>query len=111
MSRAAQNRRADGDIAPLVWTFDGPFAVCLADLEDALRRAIVQVGAASRLVVAIDVSLPALQARVLAGDSLQPAWRECLERLRSRYGLPAAPRARYLQADGPLLTLVVLYRR
>ncbi len=30
--------------APLVWTFDGPFERCLADLEDTLRRAIVMVG-------------------------------------------------------------------
>ena len=26
-----------------MWTFDGPFATCLADIEDTLRRAIVQV--------------------------------------------------------------------
>ena len=34
-------RDADALPAPLVWTFDGPFERCLADLEDTLRRAIV----------------------------------------------------------------------
>ena len=96
--------------APLVWTFDGDFATCLADLEDALRRAIVQLGGVSRLVVAIDVSLPALHRRVQAGDAVQPAWREFLARVSKRYGLPAAPKLRYLPAPGPLATLVILYR-
>ena len=29
---------------PLVWTFDGPFERCLADLEDTLRRATMRRG-------------------------------------------------------------------
>jgi len=37
--------------APLVWVFDGPFATCLADLEDALRRALVQVGDVAAIAV------------------------------------------------------------
>ena len=55
--------------APLVWTFDGPFERCLADLEDTLRRAIVLVGDVSRVALLIDLSLPALLARVAAGDA------------------------------------------
>ena len=43
--------------APLVWTFDGRFARCLEDMEDTLRRAIVQVGDVSRIIVAIDQTL------------------------------------------------------
>ena len=35
--------------APLTWTFDGPFPSSLADMEDTLRRAIVQVGDVSRV--------------------------------------------------------------
>ena len=57
-----------------MWTFDGRFASCLADMEDTLRRAIVQVGDVSRVLVAIDLSLPALKSRLEAGDALQPAW-------------------------------------
>ena len=49
---------------PLVWTFDGSFATCLADMEDALRRAIVQVGDVSSIAVLIEVSLPGLKRRV-----------------------------------------------
>jgi hypothetical protein len=93
-----------------VWTFDGRFAHCLADMEDTLRRAIVQVGDVSRVLVAIDVSLPSLKARLDAGESLQPAWGEFLARVASRYGLPAAPRVRYLKSAGPLAALVVAYR-
>jgi len=96
--------------APLVWTFDGRFARCLEDMEDTLRRAIVQVGDVSRVVVAIDVSLPALRARVSAGDAIQPAWSDFLERLAARYGLPAAPRIRYLKTAGPLAAFVIAYR-
>ena len=102
----------DGDVAlpaPLVWTFDGPFERCLADLEDALRRAIVLVGDVSRVALLIDLSLPALQRRVVAGDTLQPAWGRFNERL-AGYGLPALPRVRHLRAPGPLATLVVAYR-
>jgi hypothetical protein len=95
---------------PLVWTFDGRFAHCLADMEDTLRRAIVQVGDVSRLLVAIDVSLPALKSRLDAGESVQPAWGEFLERVASRYGLPGAPRIRYTKSAGPLAALVIAYR-
>jgi hypothetical protein len=94
----------------LVWTFDGPFERCLADLEDTLRRAIVMVGDVSRVAMQIDVSLPALQRCVHAGQALQPAWGRFLDRL-SRYGLPVPPRVRHLRAEGPLATLVIAYRR
>lgn len=107
--RTASTRRpASG--TPLVWTFDGRFANCLADAEDTLRRAIVQIGDVARVLVAIDVSLPALRARVAAGDRIQPAWGAFLHRVASRYGLPAAPRLRYLKAAGPLLAMVIAYR-
>ena len=96
--------------APLVWTFDGPFERCLADLDDTLRRALVMVGDAARLALLIDLSLPAIQRRVEAGDRLQPAWTLFLERI-ARYGLPAEPRVRHLRAAGPLATLVIAYRR
>jgi hypothetical protein len=94
---------------PLVWTFDGPFEVCLADLEDTLRRAIVMVGDVSRVALLIDLSLPALKQRVAAGDALQPAWDRFLERMQ-RYGLPEAPRVRHRTGAGPLATLVIGYR-
>jgi len=100
---------ADTLPAPLVWTFDGPFERCLADLEDALRRGIVLVGDVSRVALLIDLSLPALKRRVEAGDALQPAWGQFLERI-ARYGLPAAPRVRHLRGGGPLATLVIGYR-
>lgn len=96
--------------APRVWGFDGPFAACLLDLEDTLRRALVQVGDVSRLAVSVELSLPALQRRVAAGDAVQPAWDDFLARLRTRYGLPAAPRVRYLKTEGRLATLVLAYR-
>jgi hypothetical protein len=95
--------------APLVWTFDGPFELCLADIEDTLRRAIVMVGGVSRVALLIDLSLPALKRRVEAGDALQPAWGLFLERM-ARYGLPALPRVRHLAGAGPLATLVIAYR-
>ena len=95
--------------APLVWTFDGRFETCLLDIEDTLRRAIVLVGDVSRVVLAIELSLPALQQRLAKGDRLQPAWRLFLERL-DRYGLPSAPRIRHRPHAGPLATLVVAYR-
>jgi len=95
---------------PLVWTFDGRFARCLADLEDVLRRAIVQVGDVSAVAVLVELSLPALKRRVEQGDRVQPAWGEFLQRLQSRYGLPAAPRVRHVRNDGPLVTLVLAYR-
>jgi hypothetical protein len=103
-----KHARANGGV-PLIWTFDGPFERCLADIEDTLRRAIVMVGDVSRVVLQIDLSLPALKRRVEAGDVLQPAWRHFLERM-SRYGLPAAPRVRHLRAVGPVATLIVAYR-
>ena len=94
---------------PLVWTFDGPFERCLDDIEDTLRRAIVLIGDVSRVVLLIELSLPALQRRVRAGDRIQPAWGRFVERL-SGYGLPSFPRIRPLTARGPLATLVVAYR-
>jgi hypothetical protein len=86
---------ADALPPPLVWTFDGPFERCLDDLEDSLRRAIVLIGDVSRIALLIDLSLPALQQRVRAGDKLQPAWSRFVERL-SGYGLPSFPRVRHL---------------
>lgn len=109
--RDARSQRAHGDIeAPLVWTFDGPFATCLADIEDTLRRAIVQLGGVSQMGVLIDLSLPALKSRLHAGESIQPAWGEFLERITWRYGLPAAPKVRHLRIAGPLATMVIAYR-
>jgi hypothetical protein len=96
--------------APLVWTFDGPFVTCLADMEDTLRRAIVQVGDVSRIAVMVEISLPGLKARIASGDAVQPAWGRFLDSLASRYGLPAAPRVRHRKAEGPLATLVIAYR-
>ena len=95
---------------PLVWTFDGAFATCLADIEDTLRRAIVQVGDIASIAVMIEVSLPALKRRVDAGDAIQPAWGIFLEQMSDRYGLPAPPRVRPLDSEGPLATLVIAYR-
>ena len=115
MSRTAAARRplrrddADALPPPLVWTFDGPFERCLDDIEDTLRRAIVLIGDVSRVALLIDVSLPALQLRVRAGDRVQPAWGRFVERL-SGYGLPGFPRVRHLATRGPLATLVVAYR-
>ena len=103
-------RGADVPAAPLVWTFDGRFNDCLEDMEDTLRRAIVQVGDVSRMVVGIDLSLPALKVRVQAGDRIQPAWSDFLARVAARYGLPAAPRIRYLKTAGPLTAFVIAYR-
>ena len=100
--------RPDGP-EPLVWTFDGPIERTLADLEDTLRRAIVMVGGVSRVALLIDLSLPALQRRVVAGDALQPAWGRFQERL-ADYGLPSPPRIRPLKREGPLATLVIAYR-
>ena len=109
-STNAKASQADAIAAPLVWSFEGPFATCLADAEDALRRAIVQVGDVSSIAVLIELSLPALKRRVEAGDRVQPAWGRFLERLASRYGLPAPPRVRHVRTAGPLATLVVAYR-
>ena len=103
----ARTRKVEG---PLVWTFDGPFVSCLHDMEDTLRRAIVQVGDVSRIALMIELSLPALRARVQAGDAIQPEWGRFLDALTWRYGLPAAPRVRHLKTQGPLATLVIAYR-
>ena len=95
---------------PLVWAFDGPLAQCLADVEDALRRAIVEVGDVASIAVQVDLSLPALDRRVRAGDRVQPAYAQFLARLRERYGLQRPPRVRHVRTEGPLATLVVAYR-
>jgi len=96
--------------APLVWTFDGHFAQCLADVEDTLRRAIVMVGDVARVGVLIDLSLPALKARLQAGDPIGPPWARFIDDI-GRYGLPQPPRIRHARAAGqPLLRLVVAYR-
>ena len=106
-------RRAQHDVEslppPLVWTFDGPFERCLDDVDDSLRRAIVLIGDVSRVALLIDLSLPALLARVRAGDRVQPAWGRFTDRI-AGYGLPTFPRVRHLRAPGPLATLVVAYR-
>lgn len=107
---SSQSSAADAIAAPLVWSFEGPFATCLADLEDALRRAIVQVGDVSSIAVQIELSLPALKRRVDAGERIQPAWGRFLDRLANRYGLPVPPRVRHMRTAGPLATLVVAYR-
>jgi hypothetical protein len=96
--------------APLVWTFDGPFSTCLFDMEDTLRRTIVQVGDVSRIAVMIELSLPALRRRVESGDAIQPAWGRFLDSLTWRYGLPSAPRLNPVTAQGPLAKLVIAYR-
>ena len=95
---------------PLAWSFDGPLSRCLADIEDTLRRVLVQLGDVGSVAVRVDVSLPALKQRVQAGDALQPVWGEFVTRLSRRYGLPAAPRVRPTRAAGPLFVLVVAYR-
>ena len=101
---------ADAIEGPLVWTFDGPLPVCLADAEDTLRRMIVQLGDVSRIALLLELSLPALKARVAAGEAIQPAWGEFLDRLLERYGLPVAPRVRHLRAAGPLIKMIIAYR-
>ena len=109
--KPARRTKVDGIVSgPFVWTFDGAFAIYLADMEDTLRRAIVQVGDVASIVILIELSLPALKRRVEAGDSIQPAWQHFIERLTERYGLPTPPRARPLTSAGPLATLVVAYR-
>ena len=90
---AREARAAETLPAPLVWTFDGPFERCLADIEDTLRRAIVLVGDVSRIALLIDLSLPALQHRVAAGDRA-PAGLGPLRRTRRRGLRPAGISAR-----------------
>ena len=103
-------RRNGAPEGPFVWTFDGPFGICLCDMEDTLRRAIVQVGDVARIAVMIELSLPALRSRVQAGEAIQPAWSHFLDAMTSRYGLPAAPRVRYSKTRAALATLVLAYR-
>jgi len=111
LRRAERSSKTSDEVeGPLVWTFDGPMALCLADAEDTLRRAIVQLGDVSRIVMLLELSLPTLKARVAAGDAIQPAWGEFLERLLDRYGLPIAPRVRHLRVAGPLVKMVIAYR-
>ena len=114
VSRGGARRRpprgATGIRGPFLWTFDGSFADCLAEIEDTLRRTIVQVRDVASIVVLIEMSLPALRRRVDAGESVQPAWSEFLKRITHRYGLPAPPRVRPMKSAGPLATLVVAYR-
>ena len=118
MKRALDGRKKPGETrnadqrveGPLVWTFDGPFATCLQDMEDTFRRAIVQVGDVSRIAVLIDLSLPALKLHVDAGEAIQPAWGQFVDRMTRQYGLPAAPLVRHLKGKGPLATMVIAYR-
>jgi hypothetical protein len=107
---AKSSPAADSIGAPLVWTFDGRFATCLADMEDTLRRVIVQLGDVAGVAVLIEVSLPALKRRVDDGESIQPAWGQFLERISDRYGLPSPPRVRHVRSATPLATLVIAYR-
>jgi len=113
-SRPLRVRRAappavDALPAPLVWTFDGNFAHCLADAEDALRRAIPMVGDVARVAVLIELSLPALKQRVRAGDAVQKPWARFMDNI-VRYGLSDVPRVRHARVAGPLVTLVFAYR-
>jgi hypothetical protein len=103
------SREAETLPAPLVWAFDGSFAHCLADAEDALRRAIALVGDVARVAVLIELSLPALQQRVRAGDTVREPWMHFMDKL-ARYGLSDVPRVRHSRAAGPLVTLVFAYR-
>lgn len=94
---------------PLVWAFDGSFSHCLADAEDALRRAIAMVGDVARVAVLIELSLPALKQRARAGDAVREPW-ACFMNNLARYGLSDVPRVRHSRAAGPLVTLVFAYR-
>lgn len=115
MNAALAGRRPVRDKArpalpePLVWTFDGPLQRTLDDLEHTLRRALVMVGDVQRIALLVDVSLPALAARVRAGDAVQPTWSRFVARL-GACGIPGTPRIRHLKDAGPLATLVVAYR-
>jgi len=103
-------REPESVAGPFVWTFDDAFGDALADMEDTLRRAIVQLGDVASIVVLIELSLPALRRRVDAGETIQPAWTRFFERVSERYGLPTPPRVRSHTGAGPLATLVVAYR-
>ena len=90
--RRPAKKNPDAEIeAPLIWTFDGPFATCLADMEDTFRRAIIQVGDVSRIAVQIDLSLPALKPRIDAGETIQPAWGDFVDRLTRRFAKRRRP--------------------
>ena len=112
-ARSERNRSAlrhDDRCSPLMWTFDGSFADCLADIELTLRRAIVQLDDVSGIAVALDLSLPALAVRVAAGERLQPAWGSFLARVSQRYGLPGPLHVRHRRQAGALATLLIVYR-
>jgi hypothetical protein len=109
-ARNAARRHSARAPEPWIWTFEGPFAECLADVEDTLGRAIVELSDVSGAVVALDLSLPALASRVAAGDSLQPAWGRFLARVAQDYGLPQPMRVRHRPQAGPLATLVIIHR-
>ena len=93
--------RAERVEAPLVWTFDGPFATCLADIEDTLRRAIVQVGDVSRDRRADRSVAAGAQAARRRGRSDAAGMGTVRRTPAQRYGLPAGPRVRHLQDGGP----------
>ena len=94
------------------WTFDGALADCLADMEDALRRAIVQVG---DVVVdrRPDRALASWRSSVASMPATRssPAWSQFLERMIGplRTALRHRACARWT-TEGPLATLVIAYR-
>ena len=98
----AAQRRAATLPAPLVWTFDGPFERCLADIEDTLRRAIVLIGdVVARRLADRPVAAGAAGARRRrrrAAARLGALHRAAL----GRYGLPCLPRVRPMRTAGPL---------
>lgn len=111
--RTTQSPADAGDdrvAGPFVWTFDDTLADAIGDIEDTLRRAIVQLGDIGSIVVRIELSLPALERRVRAGEAIQPTWSRFLDRVSRQYGLPTPPQVRSHRAAGPLATLVVAYR-
>jgi hypothetical protein len=59
---ASAGRAATGRRGPSSGRSTAPFATCLTDIEDTLRRAIVQVGDIASIVILIELSLPALSA-------------------------------------------------
>jgi len=97
--------------APLIWTFAGPFATCLADMEDTFRRAIIQVGDVSRIAVQDrSVAAGAEEARPTRENRSSPQG--------NNSSTPDAalrparrPRVRHVKTGGPLATMVIAYRR
>jgi hypothetical protein len=78
-------------------------------MEDALRRAIVQVGDVSSIVVQIELSLRRSAPRRCRRR--HPAGVGTISgRAFDRYGLPSAARCERWIAKGPLATLVIAYR-